>query len=61
VTGGGAKALADGMTRAFSGAPDFRGHSQGLSDAEKDADKAHNEYVARLKDGYKQPLSVVRN
>jgi hypothetical protein len=59
---GGAKALADGMTRAFSGHPDFRGHSQGqLSDAEKDADKAHDEYVQRLKDGYKQPLSVVRN
>jgi hypothetical protein len=58
---GGAKKLADGLTRAFSGSPEYRGSSSALADAEREADKAHDEYVARLKDGYRQPLQVVRN
>ena len=58
----GAAVLADGMTagmRMTAGAT--AGGPMTLADAEKDAAKAHDEYVKRLQDGYKQPFAVVRN
>jgi hypothetical protein len=58
---GGARKLADGLTRAMSGSADYRGSASALNDAEKEADKAHAEYVKRLQDGYRQPFAVVRN
>jgi hypothetical protein len=57
----GAAALADGLTSGMRMSAGAAGGPMTLADAEKDAAKAHAEYVQRLQDGYKTPFQVVRN
>ena len=59
----GARTMADGMTQGMrqnAGTVSGPG-GMSLADAEQEAERSYGDYVKRLQDGYKNPLSVVRN
>lgn len=59
--GGGAKAMADGLSKGMRDSAGYVANGRVLNDAEKDAAAAYNEYVKRISNGYKTPIGDARN